>query len=109
MLFHIHTDVFADKYRFLNVSFCQFSFTVELWLSLDVGYTTGPYPLLCSNESAICVWTENSVVHGRYGDSTVSGSTTLTAGTWHNIIFRHSIEGRNSKDTVNIRNSLHAG
>ena len=41
----------------------------------------------------MCLWVENAVVKGRYGDSMVTGSATLTGGQWHNIIFRHSIEG----------------
>ena len=74
-----------------------YSFTFEVWLSLDSGYTTGPYPIICSEESTVCLWVESGVVNGRYGDSSVTGSTSLTGGQWHNIIFRHSIEGRISR------------
>ena len=45
----------------------------------------------------MCLWVESGVVNGRYGDSSVTGSTSLTGGQWHNIIFRHSIEGRISR------------
>ena len=54
----------------------------------------GPYPIICSNESTICLWVENGAVYGRYGDSMVSGTAVVAAEQWYNIIFRHSIEGK---------------
>ena len=34
-------------------------------------------------------------MRGVYGDSGVTvGSTTLTEGQWHNVIFRYSMEGK---------------
>ena len=62
-------------------------------MSLDSGYTTGPYPIVCSEGSSVCLWLEGGVVKGRYGNSTVTGSSSLSGGDWHNIIFRRSIEG----------------
>ena len=81
-------------YHLINILYPFFSFTFEVWLSLDTGYTTGPYPIVCSDQGTVCFSVESGVVKGRYGDSTVTGSTTLTAGQWHSIVFRHSIEGR---------------
>lgn len=68
------------------------SFTVETWLNLDTGYTTGPYPIFCSSNATLCLWVESSKVYGQYGNQTVVSTSALTAGTWYNVIYRNSIE-----------------
>ena len=76
----------AIKFQF------SFSFTIETWLKLDSGYTTGPYPILCTTNGTFCLWTEGGVLYGRYGNYMVNSTTTLTGGTWYSIVYRHSVE-----------------
>ncbi|XP_053385183.1 uncharacterized protein LOC123535929 [Mercenaria mercenaria] len=68
------------------------SFSIEVWISLDSGYTNGPYPVLCTAEGTICLTVESGLVTGRYGDSSVTSTTSMSADQWYNIIFRHRIE-----------------
>ena len=84
--------------------FCMFfSFTFEIWLALDTGYSSGPYPIFCSEESTVCVWVEDSHVRAVYGDSGVTvESTALTEGQWHNVIYRYSMEGKYSNKGFEI-------
>ncbi|XP_052773067.1 uncharacterized protein LOC128211948 isoform X3 [Mya arenaria] len=70
----------------------EYSFTLEVWLSLDTGYTTGPYPVMCTTDAFICLSIDAGAVVGRYGNYSVSSSTTLSADKWYNVIFRHRIE-----------------
>ena len=43
----------------------------------------------------MCVWIEDNLVKGSYGDSgVIMGATTLTEGQWHNVIYRYSMEGK---------------
>lgn len=66
------------------------SFTFETWLSLDSGYTTGPYPIFCTVNETVCLSVEGGTIKGHYGDATVSGGS-VTGNQWYNIIFRHSV------------------
>jgi len=75
----------------LHLLICS-SFSLEAWLSLDSGYTAGPYPVICTADSFICLSVEGGNVVGRYGDYNVTSATSLTAGTWHNVILRYRIE-----------------
>lgn len=77
-----------------NTCDCYFSFTIEVWISLDSNKTTGPYPVMCTAEGTICLSIEGGRVVGRYGTAVVTSSISLTADTWYNIIFRHRIEGK---------------
>ncbi|WAR01795.1 TSP3-like protein [Mya arenaria] len=80
--------VALDDIQTMNM---QESFTVEAWLKLDAGYTSGPYPVLCTSNSTLCLWIENGYVYGQYGDYSVQSAATLNAETWYNVMFRHSI------------------
>ncbi|XP_060555809.1 uncharacterized protein LOC132716530 [Ruditapes philippinarum] len=68
------------------------SFTVEAWLKLDSGYTAGPYPIFCTSNGSLCLWVENSLIHGQYGSESVVSTTPLSADIWYNVIYRSSIE-----------------
>ncbi|KAL4225039.1 hypothetical protein ACF0H5_015734 [Mactra antiquata] len=85
------------------------SFTLDVWMSLDTGFTTGPYPIICSAESTICLLLDNGQIVGTYGNYTVSSTSTLNADTWYNVIFRHRIEDESISifiDSVNEATTL---
>ena len=73
-------------------SFSANSFTLETWLSLDSGFTAGPYPILCTFNKTVCLSVEEATIVGYYGDVKVSGGTVI-GDQWYNIIFRHSVAG----------------
>lgn len=77
-----------------------FSFTIEVWLSLDSGHTTGPYPVACSTDKTICLTIENSVAVGYYGNHNVTSVTSLNADQWYNVILRYRIEGKMFQDLL---------
>ena len=79
-----------------------FSFTFEVWLSLDSGATTGPYPIFCTDNKTVCLSVEGGKITGHYGDSSVEGGS-LNGDQWYNVIFRHSVAGMH-----NIFNYLHS-
>ena len=77
------------------------SFTLELWMSLDSGATTGPYPIFCTHNKTLCLSVESGKIIGYYGDSSVEGGS-LSADQWYNVIFRHSVTGRSLIITIII-------
>ena len=76
----------------MKVQFIFFSFTLELWLSLDSGSTSGPYPIFCTDNKTLCLSVESGKIVGYYGDISVEGGS-LDADQWYNVIFRHSVTG----------------
>ncbi|KAK3597613.1 hypothetical protein CHS0354_030160 [Potamilus streckersoni] len=68
------------------------SFTVEVWISLDSGFTTGPYPILCTFSRKLCLTIENRVFVGHYGDANVTTTSALTADTYYAVTLKYSLE-----------------
>ena len=64
-------------------------------MMLDLGYSEGPYPLVCTNTSNVnvCLKIENGTLTAMYGNESVS-YTSLSENVWYNIIYRYSLEGK---------------
>lgn len=62
-------------------------------MTLDSGYTTGPYPIVCAASKTICLTIDGGAVVGYYGNDTVTSAATLGADQWYNVILRYRIEG----------------
>ncbi|XP_053385192.1 uncharacterized protein LOC123535922 isoform X1 [Mercenaria mercenaria] len=108
----LHFDGIDDYVTLDDIPTLQIneSFTVEVWLKLDSGYTTGPYPIFCTSNGTLCLWVENSVIYGGYGTQSVVSSSTLSADVWYNIIYRHSIEDETIAIFIDgVQDSITAG
>ncbi|XP_052265930.1 cartilage oligomeric matrix protein-like [Dreissena polymorpha] len=85
----------VDNYVELNDAIelgLEYSFTIEAWIYLDAGYTSGPYPVFCAGSEFICLSIVAGKVVGVYGNYTVTSLQTLEAAQWYDVIFRYRIE-----------------
>ncbi|KAJ8298967.1 hypothetical protein KUTeg_023027 [Tegillarca granosa] len=70
----------------------QGSFTIEMWINLPTNYTMSKQPLVCTNDSTLCVYIENGNLRCKVGSTLVKGSTTLTAQTWTHVLARYNAQ-----------------
>ena len=50
-------------------------------------------PIFCTQSRTMCVWLENSQVHGQYGNTTVTGTSTITADQWTSVVIQYDESG----------------
>ena len=71
-----------------------FSYTIEIWVSLPVGYDTSQkQPLLCTVDSSFCMYLEDGTLHGKMGQHVVNGTTVIPEEDWTLMVMRYDAEG----------------
>ncbi|KAJ8299288.1 hypothetical protein KUTeg_023348 [Tegillarca granosa] len=70
----------------------QDSFTIEMWIYLPTSYAMSKLPLVCTNDSTLCVYIENGNLRCQVGSTIVNGSTTITAQTWTHVLARYNAQ-----------------
>ena len=68
------------------------SFTLEAWVYLESGYPQTKMPIICTESTALCMYIEEGLLHGRLGGNLVNGTTDLPSETWSLLIMRYDRE-----------------
>ncbi|CAH1786413.1 unnamed protein product [Owenia fusiformis] len=68
------------------------SFTFETWLMLPDSYSSTKQPIICTDNSVLCVYIENGLLKGQYGTTIIEGATTIQAEYWHHVTMRYDAQ-----------------
>ena len=69
------------------------SFTIEAWLRWNDTVALDKLPVLCTDDSALCLYVEDAHVVGQLGEQTAVGGTTLVHDQWTHVMLRYDVAG----------------
>lgn len=50
-------------------------------------------PLFCTDTRTICLWLDGGVVHGSYGNNTVTSTSTINTNQWISLLYIYDESG----------------
>ncbi|XP_067687415.1 uncharacterized protein [Haliotis asinina] len=77
------------------------SFTMEALIKLPAGYDATKHPILCTNNSVLCLYVEAGVLKGQVMATVITGVTTIPGDTWTHVALKYNAQMRELDLIVN--------